>query len=665
MKRLLFALLLTTSAHAVERFVATTGNDNNPGTIGSPFLTIGKGTSVSSAGDIVSVRAGTYTQAIDDSSISIPSGTSWANVFLIQAYSGEAVTINVTAQYPVQFINRSYVEISGIVFQCVNGASGVRLAQNAHHNRLRNCSILNVPYDHGILIAGSGVEDSLGANQILSCTFSNVVWNKQAGVNDKHGAYIQLANNIFSNCVWRGSALGKSSWAIHLFTEGDGTNNIIIGNDISHNWNGGILCASGGYNQIINNRIYDDNVNDVLGGIQIQYDTTANVLQGNTIFRTGTGIEIGSGGLTIGTVIDNNIVNSTSDPWTSDIQIYPGSSGATVRNNLAADYSNAGSGTTASGNLFGSQFLPAFVSTTWPYNLTLTTNSSALNSGRTASLYAYDCEGTARPQGNAWDIGAFELDIDDLPGDPPGALPIVRISSFSQFAFEENSVDGTFTINRDDTNGTLTVNYRVTGTAVNGTDYATIATNITFAAGQANTNIVINPTDDATDEADKTIIIDLWRNAAVYNLVGTTNATMTQIDNDLPPAPPPPPPPPVGNTNNTSGGGGPLPRRRASITFDTNSIVIAGLSSNDLAYSYNPAPASIVYVDRYIVDTNRLAALEKTVSALRAEQATMRQQAARTDNLVLSINYRQLDLHNDWTNTNAQLQLIRTALRIP
>lgn len=660
MRLILATFLFIVTTQAAQRFVSTAGNDTSGnGTIGNPYLTIGKAASLSSAGDIVEVRAGTYTQAIDDSSMSMPSGTSWANVFLIEAYSGEAVTINVTAQYPVQLINHSYVEISGIVFQCVNGASGVRLAQNAHHNRLRNCSILNVPYDHGILIAGSGVEDSLGGNQLISCTFSNVVWNKQAGVNDKHGAYIQLANNIFSNCVWRGSALGKSSWAIHLFTEGDGTNNIIIGNDISHNWNGGILSASGGYNQIINNRIYDDNVNDVLGGIQIQYDTTANVLQGNTIFRTGTGIEIGSGGLTVGTVIDNNIVNSTSDPWTSDIQIYPGSSGATVRNNMAADYSNAGSGTTASGNLFGGQYLPDFVDTVWPYDLEIGAASSALNAGRTASLYAYDYEGTARPQGNAWDIGMDERDEGVMPP-PPGGLPIVTITGFDSLAYEEGSVDGVFTLTRDTSSGTLAVNYRLTGTAVNGTDYATLATNVTFAAGQLSTNVIVNPTDDATDEADKTIILDLWPDAAVYTLGTPTNATMTQIDNDLPIPPPPPPPPPAAGE-----GTGTLPRRRASITFNTNSIVIAGLSSNDLAYSYNPAPAAIVYVDRYIMDTNRLAVLEKTVAALRAEQATLRQQAARTDNLVLSLNYRQLDLHNDWTNTNRQILDIKTALRIP
>src|SRR5438067_11007741 len=41
-------------------YVATTGSDSNPGTSGSPFLTIQHGLSVTTAGDTIIVKNGTY-----------------------------------------------------------------------------------------------------------------------------------------------------------------------------------------------------------------------------------------------------------------------------------------------------------------------------------------------------------------------------------------------------------------------------------------------------------------------------------------------------------------------------------------------------------------------------------------------------------------------------
>lgn len=66
-KKILFSILILLSAsiaQAATYTVSTTGNDSNPGTVGSPFLTIQKGVdTATSPGDTVCVNDGTYTRA--------------------------------------------------------------------------------------------------------------------------------------------------------------------------------------------------------------------------------------------------------------------------------------------------------------------------------------------------------------------------------------------------------------------------------------------------------------------------------------------------------------------------------------------------------------------------------------------------------------------------
>ena len=79
----------------------------------------------------------------------------------------------------------------------------------------------------------------------------------------------------------------------------------------------------------------------------------------------------------------------------------------------------------------------------------------------------------------------------------------------------------------------VSINYTVGGTATNGTDYATIASPLVIAAGSTSGTVTVNPTADATIEADETAILSLA--AGTGYVVGAPNsATGTILNDDLP-----------------------------------------------------------------------------------------------------------------------------------
>lgn len=86
---------LANIACATEYFIATGGNDNNPGTIDLPFRTFQKGLQTVQNGDTLSIRAGTY-RLLEESANSIhfyrPNATE-NNFVTIQSYNGEKVKI--------------------------------------------------------------------------------------------------------------------------------------------------------------------------------------------------------------------------------------------------------------------------------------------------------------------------------------------------------------------------------------------------------------------------------------------------------------------------------------------------------------------------------------------------------------------------------------------
>jgi Protein of unknown function (DUF1565) len=104
------------AAAGLSHYVSTSGNDNNPGTFGSPWRTIQHAANTIAAGDTVFVRAGVYKEHVN-----VPvSGNATAGYTTFQNYPGETATVDgtgldvPTGQYGLFNINgQSYLIISG------------------------------------------------------------------------------------------------------------------------------------------------------------------------------------------------------------------------------------------------------------------------------------------------------------------------------------------------------------------------------------------------------------------------------------------------------------------------------------------------------------------------------------------------------------------------
>ena len=113
-------------------------------------------------------------------------------------------------------------------------------------------------------------------------------------------------------------------------------------------------------------------------------------------------------------------------------------------------------------------------------------------------------------------------------------LPTVTVSATDAAASEPGTNTGTYTFTRSgNTSAALTVNFAMSGTATNGTDYGTLGPSVTFPIGAANATVTLTPTNDAVFEGSETAILTLSANAA-YNVGSPSTGTVTIADDDLP-----------------------------------------------------------------------------------------------------------------------------------
>jgi parallel beta-helix repeat protein len=324
-------LVSATISHAATYYVATTGDDSNPGSESEPFRTINRGVLALQAGDTLYIRSGTYNEALISN---IPGGTSWDNPVTVAAFPGEEVVIMPDSGYRViEFgdVNQRYIVIDGLIFDGSNvlynllwiWQDNIRI-QNSEFRNLNSdwCNIIGLGC---IAIVVDGYEpwnQTASDNQFSNLRVHNigVPWSDW-GV----GFYITSANNIIEDCeIYAVHGSGIQLW------RQDGTSvrdNIVRNNKIYDN-HIGIIVAKGSNNNVYNNLIFQNDREGIFvdysiyntsiskneiyengaAGIWVGPEATNTVITGNHLARNGTTNGQTLGDMGTGTVLSDNVI---------------------------------------------------------------------------------------------------------------------------------------------------------------------------------------------------------------------------------------------------------------------------------------------------------------------------------------------------------------------
>jgi len=404
-----FVFVLTASAaQATTYYVATSGNDGNPGTLSQPWKTLQHAADRIVAGDTVRVRAGNYAGA----NFETP-GTA-ARPIVLEAYTGESPSI--TADNPVtpdgiNLEGASYMTVQGFT---VNGRTraGIR-AVTCNHVTIRNnrmdangywgiltgfCDDLLIDHNvtsrsvrqHGIYVGNSGDRPVIRRNFVWGNTGSGIHMNgdeSQGGDGIISGAIVE-ANTINGN--------GTSGSGINM----DGVQNSVIRNNLLYNnhASGISLYQIDGGGPSTGNRVLNNTVIVASNGrwaLNIQDGASNTTLRNNILYNLGSYrgvIDISADSLP-GTTSDYNAVMNrfTMDDGDSILTL------AQWRTQTGQDaHSFVATPAQLFVNVSGNDYH-------------LSPSSPAVDHGVTLADVPTDLAGTTRPQGAAYDVGAYEL----------------------------------------------------------------------------------------------------------------------------------------------------------------------------------------------------------------------------------------------------------------
>ncbi len=373
------AFLPSVVTHAATYYVATTGNNSNPGTSSQPWRTVVYATSKMVAGDTTYVKGGMYNEGAINFT---KTGTQSAPIKLLNA-PGEFPIIN--------FINRSqyhrinirngagstkkigWITIEG--FELRNGSEGMKI-ENGHDLTIRR----NWIHHNKMGIVGNGTRILIDRNKInhngnfTTCSTCNTFHGIYA-----YGSAWAITNNlIYDNLSYgiqvNGSYSSTYTPTKHAAPEFAGAKNWIISNNTfayQNNRSGIVLWGSQCLNtRIENNIFYENSVKlpspEVQGIMFSSAGGSGHTIRNNLAFASGTGGTkfLGSGG---SYTQSGNIVNTINPKFVNAPATLPSSP-----------------------------------------NFALASGSPAVDKGLTISSIKISYPGTTRPKGIAHDVGAYE-----------------------------------------------------------------------------------------------------------------------------------------------------------------------------------------------------------------------------------------------------------------
>lgn len=407
-------LLFALPVRADIWYVKKTGSDSNTceqaKSEATPKATINAGLACvpnGQAGHAVKVAAGEYAEVLRGT---IPSGSS-AGPFTLEAIGGEVVLnppAGIGGFHTVDINHTSaFIRIVGdwkIIKGGVADGNGIKVQDSAHDIVIDGAEITGM--------AGSGVMVSKTAKKV---TVQNCHSHHNGGTDLEHGIYFAGADNVLRDCEIN----NNSGYGVHIFSSDRTAHRNLVERVFVHGHANkpGILLSSGDGN-VVKNSISVRNRKGILvrqrspNGSKVWNNTTAgNIEEGILIDDPATNTEV-----------KNNVVDRIVDT----------AGGTVLAANLTTD--------------------PKFVDPS-NGNLRLQAGSPAIDKGVTIAEVVDDFDGVGRPQGSAYDIGAFEFaQTTEPPTEPepePEPAPTVTVSltwtdnSDSEDGFRiERSTDG-------------------------------------------------------------------------------------------------------------------------------------------------------------------------------------------------------------------------------
>jgi hypothetical protein len=419
-------------------YVAKNGNDANPGSEASPWLTIQKAANTAVAGDTVYVKAGTYAERLN-----LSNSGSAGKYITFQNYSTDIVTISAPGgPYTTysghhnglfEIIGKSYIKVRGLRFadtvlgQTIvieRGSNNITINGNVFDNitggaviagyynvsgtyAARNIDVINnYIYKKGTASSPGEYEELLSFDDVGYPNVSyNTIANQRMGEcivykeGTEHGI---ISYNIISNCYSsNGNVIppadysvvaNRLSQAIYIDGYASGVNNISVFGNIAWNTEGIVAGSEQGgrnqnlkiYNNIVYNGYYGIIVDNYLhyrpDGSEVTPDFLNIYIMNNIAYNNFRNFKSGGTGFV-------NIV------WRNNIG-WIGENGYMESPYNVVDH-----------NLFDID--PQFVDAT-NHNFHLQSSSPAIDAGSSVLAPATDYDGKSRPQSGGYDIGAFE-----------------------------------------------------------------------------------------------------------------------------------------------------------------------------------------------------------------------------------------------------------------
>jgi len=263
---------------AATYYVATTGNDANPGTMGSPWRTIGKAAATLVPGDDVSIGDGDYNEHVHLKT----SGT-----------SDKPITYRAARRHCASLrafrLSGQYIMLDGLRIDRYSGVgnswgAALRIEAASHNNRIQNCLFADAPYviahdvrfDHtrneiislssDFIAAGfvPGSKIYLGASGKDGFWYTNhdTIWTVASNTatrlwvtNSTGGSFLQDPGSNYWAVIRPGTAATGFPAINFLVSGGVGPTNVLVHGNIISNWMGHAISLAGNGNTVSSNRI--------------------------------------------------------------------------------------------------------------------------------------------------------------------------------------------------------------------------------------------------------------------------------------------------------------------------------------------------------------------------------------------------------------------------